>query len=72
FVYAYDFMADALHDEKWRAPEAVRNMVAEGRLGVKTGQGFYDYRDVDVSALRLERDRKFIAQLKSMGYLKRR
>jgi 3-hydroxybutyryl-CoA dehydrogenase len=72
FVYAYDFMADALHDEKWRAPEAVRNMVAEGRLGVKTGQGFYDYRDVDGSALRLERDRKFIAQLKSMGYLKGR
>lgn len=40
-------IADYLHGElggdQYRAPELLRSMVAEGKLGKKSGQGFYDW-----------------------------
>jgi 3-hydroxybutyryl-CoA dehydrogenase len=40
-------IADYLHGElggdQYRAPELLRRMVAEGKLGKKSGQGFYDW-----------------------------
>jgi 3-hydroxybutyryl-CoA dehydrogenase len=32
-----------LKDERYRPPEVIRQMVAEGKLGKKSGQGFYKY-----------------------------
>ncbi|MFC1529450.1 3-hydroxyacyl-CoA dehydrogenase family protein [Gemmatimonadota bacterium] len=32
-----------LGDDRYRAPEVIRTMVAEGKLGKKSGQGFYTY-----------------------------
>ena len=47
-------IADVLHrdigDDKYRAPTLLRNLVAAGWLGSKTGRGFYTYyvlRDAD-------------------------
>lgn len=41
------FIADVLHrdfgDDKYRAPVTLRNYVAAGWLGRKSGRGFYDY-----------------------------
>jgi 3-hydroxybutyryl-CoA dehydrogenase len=40
-------IADVLHrdigDDKYRAPTMLRNLVAAGWLGKKTGRGFYEY-----------------------------
>lgn len=38
-----EYLHEALESEAFRPPELLRRMVAEGKLGKKTGQGFYDW-----------------------------
>jgi 3-hydroxybutyryl-CoA dehydrogenase len=40
-----DHLAEALRAPHFRPPELLRRMVAEGRLGRKSGRGFYDWAD---------------------------
>ena len=50
--YASDYLAGALSSDRFAAPEIVIRRVREGRLGLKTGHGFYDWRDLDLAAYR--------------------
>ncbi|MBW3630986.1 MAG: 3-hydroxyacyl-CoA dehydrogenase family protein [Gemmatimonadetes bacterium] len=38
-----EYLHGELGDEQYRPPELLRRMVAEGKLGKKSGQGFYDW-----------------------------
>ncbi|MEJ2205044.1 MAG: 3-hydroxyacyl-CoA dehydrogenase family protein [Gemmatimonadota bacterium] len=40
-----EYLHETLGSEAFRPPELLRRMVAEGRLGKKTGRGFYDWSD---------------------------
>jgi 3-hydroxybutyryl-CoA dehydrogenase len=40
-----DVLHEAIGDDKYRAPTLLRNLVAAGWLGKKTGRGFYRYDD---------------------------
>lgn len=38
-----DYLHTELQSEVFKAPELMRRMVAEGKLGKKSGQGFYKW-----------------------------
>jgi 3-hydroxybutyryl-CoA dehydrogenase len=38
-----EHLAEVLDDRRFRPPELLRKMVADGKLGKKSGQGFYDW-----------------------------
>jgi 3-hydroxyacyl-CoA dehydrogenase len=45
----------------------IRDLTAEGRLGMKTKGGIFDYTDEEVGQLRAERARKLVAVRKALG-----
>jgi 3-hydroxybutyryl-CoA dehydrogenase len=50
--YASRYLAETVSPERYTAPENVQRLMREGHLGLKSGQGFYDYRDRDGRAYR--------------------
>lgn len=50
--YASRYLAERVSAERYAAPEIVQRLMREGHLGLKTGQGFYDYRGRDGRAYR--------------------
>ena len=50
--YASRYLAEKVSAERYAAPEIVQRLMREGRLGLKSGQGFYDYRGRDGRAYR--------------------
>jgi 3-hydroxybutyryl-CoA dehydrogenase len=42
-VHVSDYFVNEYKDMKWNAPQLLRNLVRAGRLGKKTGAGWYDH-----------------------------
>lgn len=42
-VHVADYFVEEYKDMKWNAPQLLKNLVRAGRLGKKTGAGWYDY-----------------------------
>lgn len=60
-------MAASIDPGRYAAPAIVDRLVAEGRLGLKTGSGFYDYADRDVAAYRRDVLSRTLGMLKHAG-----
>jgi 3-hydroxybutyryl-CoA dehydrogenase len=52
-----EYLYHELGSETFRPPELLRRMVSEGKLGKKSGQGFYDWTKEDARAARSLRER---------------
>ena len=68
--HASRYMADATGEDRFEAPEIIGRNMEEGRIGLRTGQGFLDYEGMDVPAYRLERLTAFVGMLRHMGMLR--
>ncbi|MBT2324412.1 3-hydroxybutyryl-CoA dehydrogenase [Variovorax paradoxus] len=60
-------MSASIDKGRYTAPAIVDRMVAEGRLGLKTGSGFYDYQGRDVAAYRRDVLARTLGMLQHAG-----
>ncbi len=65
--YAANYLAKALNDPRYAPPEIIERNMAEGRIGMKTSQGFLDYKGLDLDAYREERLAAFASLLRQLG-----
>ena len=61
--YASRYLTKALASDRYTAPEIVERNMSEGRIGLKTAQGFLDYEGRDLDAYRRERLAAFVRLL---------
>jgi 3-hydroxybutyryl-CoA dehydrogenase len=65
--YASRYLEGALNDSRYAAPEIIGRNMAEGRIGMRTGQGFLDYAGKDIAAYREQRLAAIAGLLKHIG-----
>jgi 3-hydroxybutyryl-CoA dehydrogenase len=68
--HASRYLADAVSRERYTAPEIVQRLMREGQIGLKTGQGFYDYRGRDLKAYRKDVLARTLGMLRHAGLQK--
>lgn len=68
--YASGYLREAMRDERFAAPRIVEDNMHAGRIGLRTGKGFYDYAGVDLEAYRRERLGAFVALLRHLDLLR--
>lgn len=65
--YASGYLEGALEDSRYAAPAIIGRNMAEGRIGMRTGQGFLDYAGKDIAAYREQRLAAIAGLLKHIG-----
>jgi 3-hydroxybutyryl-CoA dehydrogenase len=65
--HASNYLVEALGDSRFAAPDIIATNMREGRIGMKTGQGFMNYEGVDQAAYREQRLAAFASALRAMG-----
>jgi 3-hydroxybutyryl-CoA dehydrogenase len=65
--YASRYMASATGEDRFKAPKVIEDNMAEGRTGLRTGKGFYDWAGRDIDAYRRERLGDLLGMLQKIG-----
>ena len=60
----YEYLYDKLGREQFKPAQILSDLIDQGRLGLKSGKGFYDHEDGGAQALKRTRDRRLYARLK--------
>jgi 3-hydroxybutyryl-CoA dehydrogenase len=64
--YASRYLSGALAP-RFESPQVIADNMQNGRNGLRDGQGFYDYRDLDVEAYKQQRLGEFVRKLELSG-----
>ena len=67
--YAGHYLSKALDSPRHAPPEEVTKMMEDGRKGMREGQGYYDFRDMDVDAWQKEKLTRFVTLLGGLGQI---
>lgn len=68
--YASRYLTQSLGNERYAAPEIIERNMKDGRIGLKTGQGFLNYENLDLDAYRRDRLKAFAQMLGQLGLVK--
>ena len=60
-------MSASIDAARYRAPQILDRLIAQGQLGLKTGRGFYDYEGRDIPAYRADVLSRTLGMLKHAG-----
>jgi 3-hydroxybutyryl-CoA dehydrogenase len=67
--YASGHLSRTIDADRFRAPPIVESNMRAGRNGVRDGEGFYDYRGMDVDAYRRQRLERFVRLIQHLDLL---
>lgn len=67
--HASEYLHEELGQERFAAAPSVVEHMRDGRIGMKTGSGFYDFSGRDVSAYQRETIARFVGLLNHLGLL---
>jgi 3-hydroxybutyryl-CoA dehydrogenase len=65
--YASRYLEGALGSDRYRAPEVISDNMRDGRIGMRTGEGFLDYAGLDIDAYREKRLAELVNLLRHFG-----
>ena len=65
--YASRYLTEALGSDRYSAPPIVERYMKEGRIGLRTQKGFFDYDNIDIGAYRHDRLKMFVEMLEKSG-----
>ena len=65
--YAGKYLSRALDSERYASPPIVGRYMAEGRNGLRSGKGFYDWSTTDVAAYRRDSTARLVELLRIVG-----
>jgi 3-hydroxybutyryl-CoA dehydrogenase len=68
--YASRYLAQAIDPARFAPPAIVEQYMEEGRIGLKTGKGFYDYTGVDTDAYRRDVLGRSLGMLRHLDLLR--
>jgi 3-hydroxybutyryl-CoA dehydrogenase len=68
--YASRYLAQATGDARYAPPEIVNRFMREGRDGLRSGRGFYDWTGTDATSYRRGLLGRQLALLKQLGMVR--
>lgn len=67
--YASRYMSQAMNSERYAAPAIIETHMQEGRIGLRTQQGFLDYSTMDIPEYQRDKLSEFVGLLTHIGKL---